>query len=99
MPVAKKPAAPKSSAAKPAARSAAKTAATESTDAGPAQVETKVVKVRSSAGGAVYGFGLIGSAVYYIQQSEGFGEFLVACLKAIVWPAFVVYDLLQHLGS
>ncbi len=51
-----------------------------------------------AGGGAVYGLGLIGAAVYYIQESTGFGEFLVACLKALVWPAFVVYDLLKHLA-
>src|SRR5690554_1344046 len=52
--------------------------------------------VGTAGGGAVYGLGLIGAAVYYIQESTGFGEFLVACLKALVWPAFVVYDLLKH---
>lgn len=51
-----------------------------------------------AGGGAVYGLGLVGAAVYYIQESSGFGEFLVACLKALVWPAFVVYDLLKHLA-
>jgi hypothetical protein len=51
-----------------------------------------------AGGGAVYGLGLIGAAVYYIQESTGFGEFLVACLKALVWPAFVVYDLLKHMA-
>lgn len=52
-----------------------------------------------AGGGAVYGLGLIGAAVYYIQESSGVGEFIVACLKALVWPVFVVYDLLQHMGS
>jgi hypothetical protein len=50
-----------------------------------------------AGGGAVYGLGFIGALVYYVQQSSGFGEFLVACLKAIVWPAFLVYDLLGSL--
>jgi hypothetical protein len=58
----------------------------------------KTARAGGAGGGAVYGLGLIGAAVYYIQESTGFGEFLVACLKAIVWPAFVVYDLLQHLA-
>ncbi|MBN2176837.1 MAG: hypothetical protein JW722_04185 [Demequinaceae bacterium] len=58
----------------------------------------KAARAGGAGGGAVYGLGLIGAAVYYIQESTGFGEFLVACLKAIVWPAFVVYDLLQHMA-
>ena len=54
-------------------------------------------QVAGAGGGAVYGLGLIGAAVYYIQASVGFGGFIVACLKALVWPAFVVYDLLKFL--
>ena len=48
-------------------------------------------------GDAVYGLGLIGALVFYIQQAEGFGAILMAILKALVWPAFFVYDLLKFL--
>jgi hypothetical protein len=47
---------------------------------------------------AVYGLGLIGAAVYYIQQADGFWLVCLAILKAIVWPAFAVYKLLGFLG-
>jgi hypothetical protein len=47
---------------------------------------------------AVYFFGMIGAAVYYVQQAEGFWRVVLGLLKAIVWPAFVVHDLLQYLG-
>ncbi len=47
--------------------------------------------------GAVYGLGLIGALVYYIQQADGFWAVIVAILKAFVWPAFLVYDLLKFL--
>ena len=50
------------------------------------------------AGNAVYGLGLIGAWVYYIQHAHGFGAVLVAILKGLVWPAFLVYDLLHYLG-
>ena len=55
----------------------------------------------SSRGGgdAVYGLGLIGALVYYIQHADGFWGVLLAILKALVWPAFVVYDLLHHLAG
>ncbi len=36
----------------------------------------------------------IGALVYFVQQSEGFGGFLVAILKSIVWPAYVVHAVL-----
>jgi hypothetical protein len=42
----------------------------------------------------VYFLGFIGSAVYYLQQSTTFWTGVVAILKAIVWPAFLVYKLL-----
>jgi hypothetical protein len=48
--------------------------------------------------GAVYGLGLIGAAVYYIQQATSFGEGVLGFLKALVWPAFLVYQLLQFLN-
>ena len=54
---------------------------------------------RASAGDAVYGLGLIGAMVIYIQQASGFWMVILAILKAFVWPAFVVYDLIKFLGS
>ena len=54
-----------------------------------------VVKVKNSGGNSAYILAMIGAAVYYIQQADGFGEVIVALLKALVWPAFLVYDLLR----
>jgi hypothetical protein len=55
---------------------------------------------RSAGGGnAVYGLGLIGALVYYIQQADGFWSVILGILKAVVWPAFVVYDLLKSLAA
>jgi len=48
--------------------------------------------------GAVYGLGFIGAAVYYISQATGFWMGVIGFLKAIVWPAFLVYELLGFLG-
>jgi hypothetical protein len=66
---------------------------------GSSRRRTRTVYRNSHGGNAVYGLGLIGAWVYYIQHSEGFGGFLVAVLKGIVWPAFVVYDLLRFISS
>jgi hypothetical protein len=50
------------------------------------------------AGAGVYGLGFIGAAVYFIQQSATFWDGVVGVLKAIVWPALVVYRVLGVLG-
>jgi hypothetical protein len=45
----------------------------------------------------VYGLGVIGAAVYFIQHAHSFGEGLLGVLKALVWPALLVYRLLESL--
>lgn len=49
--------------------------------------------------GLVYCLGLIGAAVYYIQQADGFADGVVGFIKALVWPAFLVFELLKYLGA
>lgn len=49
------------------------------------------------AGGAVYGLGLIGALVYYISTATSFGLGLLGILKAIVWPAFLIFELMKFL--
>jgi hypothetical protein len=51
----------------------------------------------NSAGGAVYGMGMIGAAVYFIGHAVGFWAGVVGLLKAIVWPAFLVFQAFKHL--
>jgi predicted outer membrane repeat protein len=51
----------------------------------------------SDGGGAIYGLGLIGALVYYILHATTFWEGLVGVFKAIVWPAFLIYGLLEFL--
>ena len=47
---------------------------------------------------AVYGLGFIGAAIYFISKSTSFWLGVVGFLKAIVWPAYLVYGLLKFLG-
>ena len=56
---------------------------------------TMVVKQGGDAAGWMYFLGIIGAAVYYIQQAEGFFAIIWAVIKAFLWPAFLVYDLLR----
>ena len=48
--------------------------------------------------GAGYGLGFIGAAVYFIGQATTFWLGVLGFLKALVWPAFVIFGLLKFLG-
>ncbi len=52
----------------------------------------------NASGGTVYGLGFIGAAVYYISAAAGFWMGVLGFLKAIVWPAFLVYEAFKHFG-
>ena len=52
----------------------------------------------NSAPGAVYGLGLIGALVYYLQNASTFTEGLIGVLKAFVWPALFVHKILSIWG-
>lgn len=46
----------------------------------------------------IYLLGAIGSAFYLVGNADGFGPVVVALLKALVWPAFLinrVFELLR----
>ncbi len=47
---------------------------------------------------AVYGLGFIGALVYFIQHADTFAQGLLGLLKALVWPALIVYKFLELLG-
>ena len=51
----------------------------------------------SGIAGAAYFMAFIGAAVYYIQQAASFGAGFIGFLKALVWPAFLVYELLKYI--
>lgn len=53
----------------------------------------KVVHKGGPAGAAFLTF--IGAAVYFVQNSDGFGGFILAVLKAMVWPAFFIHRVFQ----
>jgi hypothetical protein len=63
------------------------------------QLEARKVDVqyRGGSSDAVYGLGLIGAWVYYISRATTFREGVIGVLKGFVWPAFMVYALLQFL--
>ena len=61
--------------------------------------EQQKPKMNRPAGGAdaVYGIGMIGAWVYYFQRATTTQQYVQAFFKGLVWPAFLVYDLLAFL--
>lgn len=51
-----------------------------------------------SAGGSIYGLGFIGAAIYFISVATGFWMGVLGILKALVWPAILIYQALKFLG-
>lgn len=51
----------------------------------------------TSAG--IYGLGFIGALVYYFMHAPTFWAGAFGFLKALLWPAFLVYDVLKFLNQ
>jgi hypothetical protein len=54
---------------------------------------------RNAPNNALYGIGIIGAAIYYISTATGFWMGALGILKALVWPAFLVYEALKAIGA
>ncbi|MDP3452604.1 MAG: hypothetical protein Q8R90_06575 [Bacteroidales bacterium] len=54
---------------------------------------------QSAPAGAVYGLGFVGAAIYFIIQATSFWTGVIGVLKAIVWPAIMVYELFKFIGA
>lgn len=52
----------------------------------------------NGACGAFYGIGFIGAAIYFIVHATSFWAGVLGVLKAVVWPAFFVYETFKHFG-
>jgi hypothetical protein len=77
----------------------------------PAKTKPKKNKTESSSccgtskigshcqGGCFYFLGAIGAAIYYVSLSTGFWSGVLAILKALIWPLFLVLEVLRFLGA
>ena len=54
---------------------------------------------RHTTDSALYFFGFIGAAIYYISTASTFWIGVVGFLKAMVWPVFFVFEALKYLGA
>lgn len=52
----------------------------------------------NAGGGALYGIGTIGALIYYLQHATTFMMGILGIVKAIFWPAVIVYKVFQMLG-
>lgn len=65
-------------------------------------VETKDCKCRKQSAAShgaqntVYGMGFIGALIYFVLHTSGFWGIVWAIVKAIFWPAFMVYKILEY---
>lgn len=49
--------------------------------------------------GTLYGLGFIGSLIYYVSIAPSFWIGVLGVLKSLVWPAFLVFELLKFIGA
>jgi hypothetical protein len=53
----------------------------------------------SGPASAVYGLGFIGAAVYFIGHAGSFWIGVLGFLKAIIWPAIMVYQAFEFMAK
>ena len=65
-----------------------------------AHANEKIVKVVTDSGpmGWLATAAYIGAVVYFFSINMTFWGFILALLKAAVWPAFVIFEALSALG-
>lgn len=56
----------------------------------------KVINKHAPAGFAML-TAFVGAFIYFLQNAADFGDVIYAFIKAIVWPGFLVYHVLQTL--
>ncbi|HVP95204.1 MAG TPA: hypothetical protein VMS89_08555 [Methanoregulaceae archaeon] len=58
----------------------------------------KHVGCHMGCGGAIYGLGFLGALVYYLTTATSFWAGCIGIIKAILWPAFLVYGIMKFTG-
>lgn len=49
-------------------------------------------------GGALYGLGFLGALVYFLTTATSLWTGFLGVIKAVLWPAVLVYGLLKFIG-
>jgi hypothetical protein len=53
----------------------------------------------AAGGGVIYVLGIFGALVYFWQQADSFWEYFGSFFQALVWPAFMVYEVFSALPT
>lgn len=56
-------------------------------------------RIQYQANNPVYVMGLVGAIFYYFSTATSFGAGVVGFLKAIFWPALLVYEALKTMAA
>lgn len=51
----------------------------------------------NAGSGAIYGLGFVGAIIYFLQHATTLGEGVLGILKALVWPALLIFKLFEFL--
>ena len=57
------------------------------------------VQINTKNSGGFYFLGFVGSAIYFISTATDFWVGVLGVLKAIVWPAFLVFEAFTKLNG
>ncbi|MBU1199698.1 MAG: hypothetical protein KKF46_03195 [Nanoarchaeota archaeon] len=61
--------------------------------------ESKCSFRHKCTGGCAYFLGFVGAAIYYISTATGFWNGVLGVLKALIWPLFLVLEVLKFIGA
>ncbi len=51
----------------------------------------------NSVSGSIYGLAFIGAFIYYIHNAVTLWMGIIGFFKALIWPAFLIYKLMEFL--
>ena len=68
---------------------------TNDEDSSPKVYEWKTEMKHNGISGGIYGMVFIGAAIYFIQHAMTFWEGVFGFIKALFWPATLMYKLLE----
>jgi len=60
---------------------------------------TSIMKDKVNSSNSIYGLGLLGALIYYISTASSFIMGVWGVIKAFLWPAFLVFELLKYLSA
>ncbi len=52
----------------------------------------------NASSGAIYGLGVVGAGIYFVSHATSFWMGVFGIVKALVWPAIMVYEGLVRMG-